>query len=69
MKKLAVYDQSKQREVFTIELVYNTTDHAVRSAVAELRDLAQGHNIDGWINEYDYEWSKTDCVNKHELEY
>ena len=69
MKKLAVYDQAKKREVFKIELVYNTTDRAVRSALAELRELAEGHSIDGWINEYDLDWSKTDCVNKHALEY
>ena len=69
MKKLAVYDLAKQREVFKIELVYNSTSQAVSSALAELRELAEGHNIDGWINEYDLTWSKTDCVNKHSLEY
>jgi hypothetical protein len=69
MKKLAVYDQAKQQEIFIITLIYNTTDQAVSSALAELRELAEGHNIDGWVNEYDLTWSKTEYVNKHSLDY
>lgn len=69
MRKLAVYDQAKHKEVFTITLVYNQTTQALNRALEELRDLAQGHNIDGWINEYDLKWSVTECVNKHDLEY
>lgn len=68
MRKLAVYDQSKSKEVFTITLVYNQTIQALNRALEELRELAQGHNIDGWINEYDLKWSTTECVNKHPLE-
>lgn len=68
MRKLAVYDQDKQKEVFKIELVYNFTAPAINTAIEELRELAQGHNIDGWINEYDYTWSKTQTINKHTLD-
>ena len=67
MRKLAVYDQAKHKEVFTINLVYNQTVQALNRALEELRELAQGHNIDGWGNEYELNWSTTECVNKHEL--
>lgn len=69
MRKLAVYDQAKHKEVFTINLEHNHTSRAINSAISELRELAQGHNVEGWINEYDLSWSTTSTINKHALEY
>lgn len=69
MRKLAVYDSSKQREIFSITLTQGQTAQAVNSALAELRELAEGHGIDGWINEYDLTWSADQCANKHSLDY
>lgn len=68
MRKLAVYDQAKSKEVFAITLVYDQTTQARNCALEELRNLAQGHSIEGWINEYDLEFSTNECVDKHHLE-
>jgi hypothetical protein len=68
MRKLAVYDQAKRKEVFTITLEHNHTSRAINRAVDELRGLAQGHNLDGWINEYDLSWSTTNPIDKHALD-
>ena len=69
MIKLAVYDSSKQQEVFIITLMHDQSARAFNSAMAELRELADGHNIDGWINEYDLTFSGDHCVDKHSIEY
>ena len=68
MRKLAVYDSIKQREIFAITLTHDQTLKAVNGALAELRELADGHNTQGWINEYDLTWSTNQCVDKHHLE-
>lgn len=69
MRKLAVYDFDKQKEVFAITLTHDQTAKAIAQALEELRELASGHGIDGWINEYDLAWSKTQCVNKHLIDF
>ena len=69
MIKLAVYDANKQQEVFIITLMHDQSARAFNSAMAELRELANGHSIDGWINEYDLIFSGDHCVDKHSIDY
>lgn len=67
MKKLAIYDYNLGTESRAILLDSNTSILRTFQVILELRDYAKNCSIDGWINEYDLNWSSTQCANKHDL--
>jgi hypothetical protein len=67
MKKLAIYDYDLGAESKAILLDSNTSPLRAFQVILELRDYAKNCSINGWINEYDLNWSTTQCANKHDL--
>ena len=67
MKKLAIYDCDLGTESRAILLDSNISILRAFQVVQELREYAKNCSINGWINEYDLNWSNTNCVNKHDL--
>lgn len=67
MKKLAIYDYNLGAESRAILLDSNASILRTFQVILELRDYAKNCSIDGWINEYDLNWSSTQCANKHDL--
>jgi|FreactcultureFD7_1027221.scaffolds.fasta_scaffold02447_3 hypothetical protein len=63
--KLAIYDADAGREIHSIKPMDNWLKKL--DAIHQLMQYAKDNSIQGWINEYDLNWSNTQCANKHEL--
>lgn len=63
--KLAIYNQDLNQE--TIAIYVDSNDPNKFNTILQLRSIARDNNIDGWINEYDLQWSTVQCANKHDL--
>ncbi|CAB5219189.1 hypothetical protein UFOVP229_38 [uncultured Caudovirales phage] len=67
MIRLAVFDADQHRERFSVEIPSNSTAAYVMQTIDRLRCDVHNRVYDGWINEYDTDWSTTDTVNHHDL--
>lgn len=63
--KLALYNEDLNGEIFSIYVDSNGSNKF--NTILQLRSIAKDNSINGWINEYDLEWSNVHCANKHEL--
>ena len=63
--KLAIYDVDAGREIHPLKPADNWLKKL--DAIHQLMQYAKDNSIQGWINEYDLNWSATQCANKHEL--
>jgi hypothetical protein len=64
-RKLIIYDADLSKETKSIMAKDNWFGQL--EALNKLRQYAKDKSICGWINEYDLNWSNTQCANKHEL--
>jgi hypothetical protein len=64
-RKLVIYDADLNCETHSVMAKDNWVGQL--HAVDKLRQIAKDKSINGWINEYDLNWSTTQCANKHEL--
>lgn len=64
-RKLVIYDADLNRETHSVMAKDNWIGQL--NAVNKLREIAKDKSISGWINEYDLNWSTTQCANKHDL--
>lgn len=63
--KLALYNQDINSEIFAMYV--DSKESNKFNTILQLRSIAQDNSINGWINEYDLEWSSVHCANKHDL--
>lgn len=64
-RKLIIYDTDLNKE--TKSYMANDNWLGQLEALNKLRQYAKDKSIQGWINEYDLNWSATQCANKHDF--
>jgi hypothetical protein len=65
MIKLSIYDVDLNKETYS--LIAKDNWLGLLDTVNKLRSIAKDNSINGWINEYDTNWSNVQCANKHDL--
>lgn len=63
--KLVIYNDDLKKEIHPIYPKDNWL--GLMDSINQLRQLANDKSINGWINQYDLNFSKVICVNKHNL--
>lgn len=63
--KLSIYDSNLGKETHSIMPRDSWLGHL--DALNELRSIAKDNSIEGWVNEYDLDFSISECSNKHDL--
>jgi hypothetical protein len=63
--KLAIYDADAGREIHSLKPADNWLKKL--DCIHQLMQYAKDNSVQGWINEYDLNWSTTQCANKHDL--